>query len=126
MSKKNRGFTLVELMGVVAVLGLIALGVLTLGVRALRTGGGMNQQEATEQAFRFAADNMMSGATVSCMEGTNKRGNVDCTMSVPIRGSLPVIYGLECGAAFNMNGQKGCRIVSQPMHMGVAQPIAPP
>lgn len=112
---RSRGFTLLELMAVFALLSVVlAVGVI-LASRALATGVGYNQKAATDQARAWAEAMGFEGAKVDCAAATTvKNAMVPCSVAVPIGGGLPAIYGVECGPAVSVRGQEGCRITSAP------------
>lgn len=115
--KNQRGFTLLELMVTVAVLGFAALLATFLITRVVSTGGGTNQEEAERQAHTWATHMQLRNASVSCGAATvGPNAMVPCTVSVPTKGEVPAIYGLECGAAFR--AQEGCRVRSTPLMPG--------
>lgn len=114
--RRRRGFSLVELMLAVVVLGAVGLGVMFLIQRFVATGGGdTNEKFALQQAKAWTArhvlkeDSSVSAKDVSyeCMRAA-RNSLVRCSVSVPLPRALPRIYTLECASASNLVGDEGC------------------
>ena len=102
---RHRGYTLVELMITVAVIGVIGFVVIGIAVRATGCGGG----ESAENSARAWAQQMgIEAQSVSCVNmDSDGDGYISCTIAQKANDGTVKPIAIECASLLSPN--KGCR-----------------
>jgi len=104
----KKGFTLVELLITVAVVVIIALGVVV-AVGGLSCSRGEDvKKQAEEGAWAWAESMKLKPEAVSCVpQDSDGDGYIACSISVKKKDGEIKIYAIECAGGYTWN--KGCR-----------------
>ncbi|MCK9567396.1 prepilin-type N-terminal cleavage/methylation domain-containing protein [Candidatus Pacearchaeota archaeon] len=112
--RKNRGFTLVELLIVVAIIGVI--GAIIFGFITFRSCAS-NSGEAEAEARKYAQSLGVEIKSVSCTDrDTDHDGYVSCSISYNDNGKL-AITPVECATRWSTNS--GCKAPRQVVRRGL-------
>lgn len=111
--RKNRGFTLIELMIVVAIIGVVIAITVGTVLRSCSSSG----DEAAAEARKYAQSLGLEIKGVSCTDrDTDNDGYVSCSVSHNDNGKLEIMP-VECAVRWGMNN--GCKSPKQIVRRGI-------
>lgn len=103
---KNRGMTLVELMILIAVIGVVAALVVGVVFRGCVTG---QSDKLTSTAQAFGASMGLKVQHANCVDrDSDGDGYVSCTLSVADKDGSTRLMPVECATSYSFN--TGCRL----------------
>jgi len=96
--KTKRGFTLAELMGVIAIVSIVFIGVL-----AVSCSGSGQRNAARQEATQWAKELNLEFTGISCADHDSDNGYVSCTIAIKSGETKQI----ECRGAYSIG--HGCR-----------------